>query len=129
MKTSLFILFLCTLGIKQAPIDKLIGKWKLEKVVNADLTIYPKVVSFYLTISKEEISFNPDCINQCWVRINSVSDSTIILDTNSRCTGAFCASPKEAISNSINYGGSYTLHDSILIITNKKDNHYLKRQP
>ena len=30
MKTSLFILLLCTLSLGQTPIDKLIGKWKLE---------------------------------------------------------------------------------------------------
>ncbi len=127
MKTSLVLLLLCTFGFGKDPLDKLIGKWKLEKVVMGDTPIYPEKHSFFVIINQTTLSYSDGC-NRCTKQIAFVTDTSIKLDGTVGCTKMYCPRPYDFISDYQNYSGNYKLQDSILIITNDEGEHYLIKQ-
>ncbi len=125
MKTTLLLFSLFLFSYRQAPIDKLVGKWQLQKIEMKSGKILHRDGFDFVNISKDGISFYNGC-NTCGTRIISIDDTCIILDeAKEACTMRYCVGP-DLIT--INYSGKYELHDSLLIITNAIGKEYLKRQ-
>ncbi|HTB06304.1 MAG TPA: hypothetical protein VK806_05065 [Bacteroidia bacterium] len=128
MKNLLILLLLCITTLMHAQLDGLTGKWKLEKIETTEKTMVPEgEKEYYLTISGTYTTYNLD-INKCWGTIASLTDSIITL-TNNDCTKVCCDGSENPFSLYINYTGKYSLqHDSILIITTKNGDLYLRKQ-
>jgi hypothetical protein len=124
MKSLLLLLFLFTLNLTAGPIDKLMGRWKLLKIDINSTTYLPKATTYILTVKENRIMYNLD-VNECYATILSVDDSTIsVRDDGCSHIGADGNDP---IATYIDYNGNYTLHDSMLVITNHEETMYLKK--
>lgn len=121
---KIFLLFFLLLfSFEQDPITDLIGKWKLVQIDVNGSKITPQKNDHYLNISQNKISYNRD-VNHCWVDSFFVDEKTIILH-NGACTKI---AEHDEITKYLNYSGEYQLFDSLLIIFNKKETLYLKKQ-
>jgi len=128
MKTTILLIILSWLSVFQSLLTDLIGKWELEKIETAKGTILPKHKDYFLTISKDLIKYNLD-VNNCYSNSFTIDDEKITLDKGSvACTKICCDGRYDTIIYFLNYGGTFKLQDSILIITNAKGKLFLRKE-
>ena len=128
MKYSSILLLLCFAIFGFKPNYGLIGKWTLERLETKTKTIFPNNPRHYhLTIMDSGFSYNLE-VNDCVQGIISLNDTSISLYQYPACTKVCCDGRHDTIAKYINYSGTYTLHDSLLTITNDKGKFYLRRQ-
>jgi hypothetical protein len=111
---------------QENPDPNIYGHWKLEKIVRKDTLLTPTKISYKLNITKGMIFYNLE-VNSCQTRDFSITDSLINWKPGA-CSKICCDGKDEAISNYINYNGSYQIIDDTLIITSKDSRLYLKKQ-
>ena len=102
------------------------GHWKLEKIERNNTLLTPTNRSYKLNITKSIIFYNLE-VNSCQTREFSITDSLINWKPGA-CTKICCDGKNEAISNYINYKGSYQIIDDTLIITSKDSRLFLKKE-
>jgi hypothetical protein len=127
MRTSLLLLLFIILGFAPDPKEKLQGRWKLQKIEIGNTTYLPKLMDYIMTVSRSTVTYNTD-LNSCFTTMQSITDTTISLNS-AMCTAVCCDGKNDPIATYIDYNGSYTLHDSLLVITNNEEKVYLKKLP
>src|ERR1700722_14876488 len=113
MKSTLLLLFCLAFNIMPGP-SALYGKWRLQKLDTGDKIMVPKVFTLFVMFSPANVLYNQDTVSRCTAKVISITDNTITLDD------PFCAAPlnMDSISPYLEYSGTYTIHDSLLIIDN-----------
>jgi heat shock protein HslJ len=94
----------------------LLGEWKLKELEVNGVIVHPKKIDYYLTIEQDRVGYNLD-INKCWVDSFYI-DREKIRFSMIACTEACCDGQLDSIPNYLDYSGTYSLQDSILIINN-----------
>jgi hypothetical protein len=123
MKSTLLLLVCLVTGLIHGPSTDIMGKWKLQKLETGGKTMYPKKFDFIVTFTAASIMYNQES-NKCTAKVLSITDNTIKL------AEPVCSEipTHDSISIYLDYSGAYTLHDSLLTITNDNGKFYLKRQ-
>ena len=125
MKTLLLLfVFLQSLVYAQNDLNKLYGRWDLEKVFINNKTFIPKKVNYFLEIHKERIEYNLD-VNTYFAKVIKI-DNKIISYKNEMHTLLCCDGNVEPDFNYLNYNGKYFLHGNLLIIENLTGIFFLK---
>ena len=101
----------------------LTGKWKLLKLETGGKTMLPKKSVFVLTITPASIMYTQEG-NKCSATVISLKDSILKL------AEPVCSEipTHDSISIYLDYSGRFSIHDSLLTITNDNGKFYLKRQ-
>jgi len=131
IRTTYLLIITFIFSSVNAQVDKrLIGKWKLVKIVEDTLTMTPPdSVAFHLIISESTFSYYLG-VNTCGFEAKTIKKTIIdTLGFGGLCTEACCDEKAWKYSTKINYTGTYKLkkRQKTLIISNQESDLYLKR--
>ncbi|HTC00485.1 MAG TPA: hypothetical protein VK705_07365, partial [Ferruginibacter sp.] len=100
---ALFISILFYLSsIGPDPIDRLQGRWKLEKIEIGNTTYLPQKKQYFMSVSRSTVTYNLD-VNDCYSKIISINDTNISIESVG-CTQV-CCDGKDPIATYIDFNG------------------------